>query len=581
MAQRVPIDRRQFLGYGIGAMAAAGLVSVAPAAARAEEAASAASSAPAGSFLIPPDPIGDDQITETFEADIVVVGAGLAGLCAARAAAEAGASVLVIEKAETYQYRSGGFAINGSSIQKELGMEFDATYNVMSMMKEMGYRTDQRLWNLWRDHSGECYDWLLEPVSDNYEVLTKDATSYDPDKVSIYTAHFPVETDFDQRAEFTPAFPQASLIFLPDMGNVLEPTYQKSVADGAEYHFATWARQLVRGDERVEAVIAQDIDGNYLRFNAKKAVILCAGEYGNNTEMVKYYCGGRTWPPLTFPNIDAKGDPTNTGEGLCMGAWIGAKVEDGPHAPMTHTLGGALGTDPYFMCNALGYRFCNEDVGGQQLSSQIYRQPGDYAWQIFDDTYPESIKSVNYAHGSVNKVVDDADLPRMEGAQLTLGRTSLTSREEIESFEGYPVPDGVGCLMADTLDELFEKMQLDDAAKTVLAAEIARYNELCEKGVDEDFGKDAVRMASITKPPFYASRVAAGVMLTCMGGLTVDPVSLNVVDADYKPIPGLYAAGNTMGGMFVQDCPVSNGGNTHGKALVTGKLAAEYAVANN
>ena len=73
-------------------------------------------------------------------------------------------------------------------------------------------------------------------------------------------------------------------------------------------------------------------------------------DYGSNEDLVKHFCGGRTWPTM-FTSRDAKGAVTNIGEGQCMGAWIGAKIEDGPHAPMTHTLGGALGVDPYLLLN--------------------------------------------------------------------------------------------------------------------------------------------------------------------------------------------------------------------------------------
>lgn len=138
MSERLPINRRQFFGLGAVAAAAAataGLAGCAPKAPAASEAgetspelattnAAAADGTP--SFLVAPAPIDDSEITDTVEAEIVIVGAGVAGLAAARAATENGASVAVVEKGETWQYRSGQYGVHGSAMQKKAGMDFDA-----------------------------------------------------------------------------------------------------------------------------------------------------------------------------------------------------------------------------------------------------------------------------------------------------------------------------------------------------------------------------------------------------------------------------------------------------------------------
>lgn len=581
MTERFSLDRRQFLGFGAVAAAGAaiGLAGCSPQApaaggvdAPAAAASGSATAATGGtpSFLVPPDPIAEADISQTVECDVAVVGAGVAGLCAARAAAEQGARVIVVEKGETFQYRSGGYGVHGSALQKEHGMDFDAQGAVSALMKEMGYRPNQRLWNEWRDHSGEAFDWLLEPTGGDYDFIVRTDTAYDPTRVTIQATHFPVPEGYDPAKEYSPSYPEATLIFIPDQKNILELTYQKALDLGAEFRFSTWARQLVRPNStgRVEGVIIQDIDGEYTKVLASKGVIMCAGDYGNNPEMVSHYCGGRTYVPF-FSNVDAKGDLTNKGEGQCMAAWVGAKIEDGPHAPMTHTLGAALGTDGFLLLNTRGQRFVNEDVAGQQLSSQIYRQPEDKAWQIFDDKYPDQVEKMGVAHGAVNHVVPESENPHLEGAAMTIGRTAITSREEVEGSEGI--------VIADTLEELASKMGLDAAGQKNLLASIARYNELADKGVDEDFGKAGSRLFPVATPPFYASPMAAGVMLVCLGGLTVDPDTLAVLNEDYVEIEGLYAAGNNMGCRILQDYPVTIGGVSHATALVYGKLAGESA----
>ena len=437
-------------------------------------------------FLTAPEPVSEAEISQTLEADVVVVGCGLAGLMAARSASEAGASVIVVEKSPSYNYRSGQYGICGSSLQKARGMDFDGSAAVGDLMKEMGYRPDQRLWNYWRDFSGEAFDWLLEPAGNNVEVIDMYAKTYDPSKITICTVHWPKPEAYDPAEEFSPTYPAATLTFIPDQGGILELSYRRCLDQGVDFHFATWARQLIRPDNkgRVQGVIAQDIDGVYRRFLARKGVIMAAGDYASNEAMVKYFCGGRTYPTM-FTSRDANGAVTNLGEGQCM--WIGAKIEDGPHAPMTHTLGGALGVDPYLLLNTDGRRFCNEDVAGQQLSSQLYRQKDGWGWSIFDDDYPDQVELMGCSHGSVNHVLPAEDVPNLAGAVMTIGRSAITSRSAVER----------SCTTADTIEELAAKLYRDEAAQSNMIEAVRRYNELAKKGVDDDFHKTAKRMFPI------------------------------------------------------------------------------------
>ena len=583
------ISRRSFLkgAAGVGATAAAAgvlgvgalasedpdAVSSATAAALNESAAGSASGSGESSpeaempdFLTPPEPIADADIAETVTADVVVVGCGLAGLMAARSASEAGASVVVIEKSNSYNYRSGQYGICGSTLQKERGMEFDGSAAVGDLMKEMGYRPDQRIWNYWRDYSGEAFDWLLEPAGDNVDVIDMYAKDYDKSKITICTLHWPQPEAYNSAEEFSPTYPAATLTFIPDQGNILALSYQRCLDNGVDFRFATWAKQLIRPDNqgRVQGVIAQDLDGNYIRVNANRGVIMAAGDYGSNSAMVKYFCGGRTYPTM-FTSTDAKGAATNVGEGQCMGVWAGAKLEDGPHAPMTHTLGGALGVDPFLLLNTSGERFCNEDVAGQQLSSQLYRQKDAWGWSIFDDNYPDQVELMGCSHGSVNHILPAGDVPNLSGAVMTIGRSAITSRAAVER----------SCTTADTIEELAAKLYADETAQKNMIAAVQRYNELARKGSDDDFHKTAKRLFPIETGPFYATKISAGSMLVCLGGLSVEPESLRVVDDDMNPIDGLYAVGNNMGGRILQDYPVTIAGASHGTCLTFGYLVGK------
>ena len=122
------LSRRAFLGLGATAAMAAGAAGLAGCSPQASSDAASAGASDAGaaggpSFLTEPSPIAESDIKETVEADIVIVGAGLSGISAARAAVESGAkNIVVVEKATTWQYRSNQVGCIGGKIQEDLGI---------------------------------------------------------------------------------------------------------------------------------------------------------------------------------------------------------------------------------------------------------------------------------------------------------------------------------------------------------------------------------------------------------------------------------------------------------------------------
>ena len=122
---------------------------------------------------------------------------------------------------------------------------------------------------------------------------------------------------------------------------------------------------------------------------------------------------------------------------------------------------------------------------------------------------------------------------------------------------------------ANSLDELAQKMGIPAEG---LKKTVARYNELCEKGVDEDFGKRKVLMTPILKAPFYAGKLSSS-LFAMSGGLHTDP-SLLVLDVNDKPIEGLYVCGAAAGEYFgSDDYPTICPGMNHGRCLTFGRLA--------
>jgi len=512
----------------------------------------------------PPSPIPDSDISSTIEADVVIVGAGVAGLSAARAASEAGASVIVVEKAKTYQYRSGQYGVIDSKVQKSFGIKIDKNAAILESMKQMGYRADQRMWKYWADNSGAAFDWMLE-LAPEADAIPDSAVTYDESKITVQPLHFPEPAGYNPAEEFSPSYPSV-VCFIPDQGKILDRVYTRCLDKGCNFIFSTWARQLIRPDNqgRVKGVVCQDAKGVYTKIIARKGVVLAAGDYGSNKEMIAYYTPWATKYMCFWGNRDAAGKATNTGDGQRMGVWVGARMEEGPHAPVSHSMGGPLGVDAFFLANTEGKRFVNEDVGGQQISNALYRQAENFGWQIFDDKWPEQIGHMGVSHGTVNFCVDPDKNPNLKGAGMTIGRTAYTTRDAVRTSRGV--------VTAGSLTELAGKLGLNEKAKATLLKSIERYNALCKKGVDEDFGKTAKRLFPVATPPFYAAKITAGSMLVLMGGLVCHPETGNVLDKNYKGIEGLYAAGNTMGGRFLVDYPVVTAGASHGFALTYGRL---------
>ena len=100
-------------------------------------------------FEIPPDPVPSTDIREQIDAEVVVVGAGMAGLSAANSAAEAGSKTILIEKMGTYQARGHDNAFIGSRLQKKLGIEIDRDEVILNLMKYANNKPDQRLIRMW------------------------------------------------------------------------------------------------------------------------------------------------------------------------------------------------------------------------------------------------------------------------------------------------------------------------------------------------------------------------------------------------------------------------------------------------
>lgn len=576
------LSRRAFLGLGATAavVAGAGIAGCSPApkadSGSASEAGGSAAASSGGnptefvpSFLNAPEPIDESKVTETIDVDVCVVGLGLAGVCALREAADSGAKVIGLEKGVDVGYRSGEFGTFGSEIHKQLGIEQPGTQEVVNeLMKVMGNRPNAQLLNYWIGNSGADLDWYIGTAE--HELLTSDsAVPTDPEKPYVFPERFPVNENYNWREENYPCFP-GMVHLLPDHGWAMHGTLEAAQAAGAEARFNVKGEQLIKEGNKVVGVYASDADGNIIRVNAAKGVVLSTGDMSSDTEMLTYYAPQATKYGVFFSTMDKNGKPVNTGDGHKMAMWAGAVMEDGPYAPMTHSLGtNSVGIDPFLMVNKLGERFANEDVGAQELQNQIKRQKGGMTYQIFDSKWKEQLQYMPQCFGGVTHYIPPEQEEQYAHAinHFAAGYASDTYFQgEIE--QGSIIP-------ADTIEELAGKIEVPADA---LKATVERYNELAHKGVDEDFSKVASRLFPVENAPFYAVPFGDSGMLVLIGGIDCDP-ALHALDAEKNPIEGLYVAGNTMGGRFLVDYPVTVAGASHSMAMSFGRLAGRNAAA--
>jgi fumarate reductase flavoprotein subunit len=238
--------------------------------------------------------------------------------------------------------------------------------------------------------------------------------------------------------------------------------------------------------------------------------------------------------------------PSSKGEGHQIAMWIGAQMEKTPHAPL-NDMSHALGTNPFLLVNKFGERFCNEDLDTEALARQTEEQNG--CWLVVDASWPE-------------------DLPKMGIGFLRMFKDSPEVRERFNKR----LENG-GILEAPTLEALAGKMKVP---KERFLKTIKRYNDLAKMGKDPDFGKRGERVTAIDTTPYYAQWTAnPDEPMLIFGGLVCNE-RLQPVDANGEVIPGLFLAGNTVGGRFKQAYPLVCPGISHGMALTHGYMAGRF-----
>jgi uncharacterized protein with FMN-binding domain len=560
------MDRRTFVTGSTLGLAGAALAGSLGTAALANEAAEEIDAAPASgtpAWLGEEPQIDPAAITATYDCDILVVGAGCAGSAAAATAAELGLNCICIERAdcvpETREYLAG---VN-TQFTLATGQEVDPGKLLNEISRYASGKCDRDLIKLWIDNSSEMIDWVDGILSEAGKEVT----------VDVPPEHPTGGTDY----------------YVPCVQHCWEPSYeypmrndlfvQKAQQAGNDVLFNCKLVRLLHDGGAVSGGIC-DYDGSLIQINAARTII-ASGGYGGNVDMM------RALQPDTVRCITAHSNHTlDDGSGIKAGIWAGAAKQNDP-TPIIFDRGAVLpgqdagyelcddgtyrfpgqnyqlnpGSQPFLKVNRRGERFANESTPYDNMLFATGRQPGGVFCQVFD--------------GSC-----DADVVRF----ATIGCASYTRAMveyagfTLEEFIDFDGGTDTFC-KADTLDELADKLGFEGDDKDRFLATCERYNELYDAQDDSDYGKEAYRLSELRTPPFYGCWYGASLLGT-FDGLLVN-AKLQALDADYNPVPGLYAIGDASSGLFNGNYPEYIPGLAAGRSVTEGrqcvKMIAEEA----
>lgn len=455
-------------------------------------------------------------------ADVLVVGAGLAGFTAAARAAEQGAKVLLIDKSRgelgdgNILMASGSLRAGGKSPRTNAIELYDFV-----MAEGIGYPD---LVKSWSETCGRAVDWLI-------------ASGVKVDESA------PGRIWLDQSGEVS-----------------LAPVYKKDV--GTRALASLKERFLKLGGQYLNDIAAEDLsleNGRVRGFGARKsgetvelrshATILSTGGFSANKEMVKKHIG---------PNADQcklRGSKQDTGDGLRMALAVGAKAVNLKYFYGHLISRKALVDDrfwPYprldsfvdegILVDRGGNRFVDEGRGDVAVANELARREDvTGAVLIFDQQ-------------SWNAAKDDA----LSNSVRTPAPNPWLKDNDGEIFSGA------------TIEALAKVVEMDAGR---LAHTLNDYNRAVETGVPSALSVPRTGKPKPLLPPFFGLRVVPGITFT-MGGILINGCA-EALNENEKPIPGLYAAGDAIGGLMGG----YRGGYTGGlmQAVVTGILAGENA----
>jgi len=477
---------------------------------------------------------------KTLEADVVIVGGGTAGMPAAVAAAENGASVIVFEKTNVTggcgNRGMGLFAVE-SWVHRENNdpLTRDKAFEVW--MDFVHWSADARLIRAYIDKSAGTIDWLTEMgVTFKYPPPAA--------KGHYNTGIFVIADDGHTGANA--------------MSAAMNRLAERAEKLGVKVLLETPVSKILKENGRIVGVVAKNKSGDTIEARAK-AVIVCTGGFGANPEWIEKYTGlewGKDIVNMRIPGL--------TGDGIRMAWEVGAmKGETTMQATAGAGGGGAGSAGALFgqahnlMVNVMGERFINEYVAvtdAAYMANALFRQKDKTSFMIFDET----IKDYHVKNG-LEFVSPVFPARSLENVDTDLEKVYVQGSDRV--------------FIGNALEELAAKsgIDLEGLKKTV-----DEYNKACEAGRDPLFNKDPKYLKPIEKPRFYASKGGPPGGYGSLGGIRVN-YRLEVLGEDFRAIAGLYAAGTDANETYAGTYIYPMAGNTMGFAINSGRMAGESA----
>ena len=508
-----------------------------------------------GDWLGQPPEIAEKDIVATHNTDILVVGCGTGGMFTVASAAEAGAKVIGIDRFPVGTGIREDIGAIDSRYQKAYGTKVDKFEFITMATLYAGGRIQQDLVKLWCDESGAVVDWLGDRLAERGIEMWHE--SGDRNDETRYK-HFPI--GHSPRMRLTKDGKEEI-----SLNTVL---FDYAVKHGARFDFSTKMVKLEKKNGRVTGCIAQNAEGKYVRYNAKKGVVVATGGYAQNFKMLEAL---QPWNLRVTGRTGAM--PGARGDGIKACLWVGAKMDE-THSllkfdrcalrpdqnPGVKTIQSGdsgffwMGSQPWLKVNAYGKRFMNESGTYENILHADEFQKGHCHYTLFDSNWVQYAEQFKM-HGCSRM------FPFENGADPNISWKVVKEKMLPGLIEkGYVV-------QADTIEELAQKLGLP--AKT-LQATVTRYNELAKSGNDVDYGKEPHRLTPVNKAPFYGAK-NTGWMLCTLDGIQID-TNMNAIDTEGNPIPGLYVVGNDSGGYFASEYPNLATGMACGRTVTFGRL---------
>lgn len=469
-----------------------------------------------------------------IEAEVVVVGSGAAGISAAVAAIEAGASVVMVEKWDTLGGISAScvqFCAYDSSLhtpQPFADVTDDAEQMFAASMEASGNTADPAFLRVICETSPDVIDWMVAHGCEFKEALR-------PSDGRRGQGKYITATPGELVSKLMPLVQEQGRVLAGH--RLAEIVYDSRTA-------------------RVTGVVCETPDGP-VRIGATSGVVICSGPWPDDEVL------GTRHLPAAMGEMPAAVAQTMVSMGMPFGPYTGEAVR------AAQKIGAAVRhmeyvmPDPYYavpelmlqrvaafgvsrsvnqvLIGADGRRFTDEGKMRGAIAVDVMNQPGSVCYPVTDGHIVPS--------------------------QLQMGGS-------VEAMEQWAADGHVA--RGETLEELAANMEeLFGTPADEMLATLTRYNEFCAAGSDDDFGKDPHYLAPYDQPPFYAGPAETCRYLYTHGGLDTD-LQAQVQAVDGTPIAGLYAAGMCTGGHLGTD---TISGNWQLDAVVFGRIAGANAAA--